>query len=101
MQEELDDCGARLGQELLEVGDELVPAGPHIAWHQLVDADDEYLFVVRSVENADLALPGDALVHTPQEVVGLFLRGWHLEARYLAALRVESGHHLPDRAVLA
>ncbi len=40
-------------------------------------------------------------MHAPQIVVRELLRTGHLERRDRAALRVEGGHHLLDRAVLA
>jgi hypothetical protein len=56
---------------------------------------------VRAVEDADLAGAGHLLVDTPQEVVGQLLGRRLLEAGDRRALWVESGHHAPDRAVLA
>ena len=56
---------------------------------------------MRSVEDADLALPRDVLVDAPQVVVGELLGRRDLERGDRAALRVERLHHLVDRAVLA
>ena len=44
---------------------------------------------------------GSAFVDAPQVVVIAFLGRGRLEAEDLAALRVDAGHHVPDRAVLA
>ena len=53
------------------------------------------------VEHADLAVAGHAAVDPPQEVVGQLLGRGHLERRHRAALRVERGHDVAHRAVLA
>ena len=65
------------------------------------DAYDEDLFIVRSVEDGDLALARSALVNAPQEVVSSFFGGRYLERCDVAALWIESRHDAPDRAVLA
>ena len=78
-----------------------VAALPDVAWHQLVDAHDQHFLVVRAIEDADLALARHLLMDAPQEVVRGLLGGRHLEARDVAALRVERAHHLANRTVLA
>ena len=44
---------------------------------------------------------GRSRVRAPQEVVLQFLGARVLEAEDLAALRIDAGHDVPDRAVLA
>ena len=66
---------------------------------QAMDADDEYLFIVRAVEDADAPAFGHTFHVAPQEVVVEFLRGRLFERIHLAALRVHARHHVFDGAV--
>src|ERR1700722_4193726 len=52
-------------------------------------AHDQYLLVVRAVEDPDLAALRQHPGATPEKIVLQFLRAWMLEAEYLAALRVD------------
>ncbi len=100
-QEELHDGGAVLGEGALELVDLVEPLGPHTLGHEVVDPDDQDILVVRAVEDPDLALARDRLVHPPQVVVGQLVAARDLEAGDRAPLRVEGLHHLVDRPVLA
>src|SRR4029453_8506587 len=66
-----------------------------------VHSHDEDLLVVRTVEDPDAAALGKELHAAPQVVVVEILRGRRLEGVHLAALRIDSGHHVLDRAILA
>ena len=66
-----------------------------------MDPDDQHLFVVRAVENADAAALGQAFHVAPQIVVVQFFRGGSLEGINLAALRIHAGHHVLDDAVFS
>ena len=112
MEEKLAHDDAVAGQVALERPDVLVPLVPQALGEQFardlllledfrVDANDQRLFVVTAVENADAAAFGHALRATPQEIVVEFLAGRRLERVDLAALRVDPGHHVFDRAVFA
>ena len=66
-----------------------------------VHAHDQRLLVVAAVEDADAAALGQALHAAPEVVVVEILAGRRLEGVDLAALRVDAGHDVLDRAVLA
>ena len=100
-EEELDDRRAVVGEDPLEVVDLVVARRPDLARHEVMHAHDQHVLVVRSIEDADLALARHLLVDAPQVVVGELLGGRDLEGRDRAALRVERLHDLVDRAVLA
>ncbi len=66
-----------------------------------MDADDEDLFVIGAIEDADAPPLGQACRRPPQEIVIEIGGAWMLEAEDLAALRVDAGHDVLDHAVLA
>ena len=113
VQEELEDHRAVADQVPLEGVDVLVapppellrrasPSGSRCAAEQLgVDLHDEDVLVVRPVEDADPAPLGQAPHVPPEEVVVELLGRRLLEAEDLAALGVDPGHDVLDRAVLA
>jgi hypothetical protein len=65
-----------------------------------VHANDEHVFVVGAVEDADHSLPRDGLVDAPEEVVLQLGFGRGLEGRHDAARRIETAHHVADGPVL-
>src|SRR5204862_8177943 len=66
-----------------------------------VNADDQNLFVMRAVEDANLAAFGQRLLTSPKEIV-IELFGRRLFERHdMTALRINSAHHVLDGAVLA
>ena len=62
---------------------------------------DQDFFVIGSVEDANASALWQFSRSAPQEVMLQFGGARMLEARYLAALRINSGHHVLDGAVLA
>src|SRR5439155_26601071 len=62
-------------------------------------ADDENFFVIRAIENADLAARRDALVGAPEILVVQFFVAGRLERVDVAALRIHAGHYVFDGAV--
>src|ERR1043165_3768319 len=66
-----------------------------------MNADDQYLFVVRPIENPDPTALGEASRSAPQKIVLQLLRTRVLEAEDLAALRIDAGHHVLDGTVLS
>jgi hypothetical protein len=66
-----------------------------------VHAGDQHLFVIGAVEDADPSALRQLAGGTPEKVVLQFCRGRVLEAEYLAALRVDPGHHVLDGAILS
>ena len=85
----------------LEVVDLLKSILPDRCGHELLDANDEHILVVRAVEDADAALARGGGVDPPQEVVAELLLGRHAERRHPRPLRVEGGPDLANQAVLA
>ena len=53
VQEHLDDRRAAFVEHLLELVDSLVAAFPFLLGHEIVDANHQHVFVVRTVEDAD------------------------------------------------
>src|ERR1700719_15827 len=59
----------------------------------------QHFFVIRAVENADLAALGNYFVTSPHKIViELFVAGL-FERPHIAALRIHSGHHMADQPV--
>ena len=65
-----------------------------------MNADNQHLFVIRSVEDADLPSLRKPARRAPQKVVLEFVRARLSEARNLAALGIDAGHDVPDRPIL-
>ena len=63
--------------------------------------NDEHLLVVRTVEDPDPPALGKPGCRAPQKVVLELLDARLLEAEDLTAFRIDSGHDVTDRAVLA
>src|SRR6267142_353228 len=112
VKEELEHARAVAVQVALEVRDRLValfprlffaaPVGNAFAAQDLrAHADDQDFLVIRAVEDADTPALREHARAAPQEIVLQLLRARMLEAVDLAALRVHSGHHVLDHAVLA
>src|SRR5580765_1959372 len=112
MEEELDDDGAVPMQVMFEVDDRLEtilpePAVASVRGQALssqdfrMDADDQHLLVIRSVEDADPPPLGEERDLPPEEVVSEFGRARMLEAEDIHALRIHARHDVADRAVLS
>ena len=63
--------------------------------------NDEHLLVVRTVEDPDPPALGKPGCRAPKKVMLEFLGARLFEAEDLTAFRIDSGHDVPDRAVLA
>ncbi len=66
-----------------------------------MNPDDEHLFVVRPVEDADMAARRQVAIGAPQKIMVQFKGARMLVAKDLAALRIDAGHDVLDGAVLA
>ena len=64
-----------------------------------VDPDNQDLFIVRAVENPDVAPPRQDPGIPPQVIMIEFFCAGHLETRDLDTLGVHTGHHVLDRTV--
>src|SRR5262249_57599367 len=80
---------ARLGRKLL--------AEKELWMHP----NDEHLFIVRPVEDADLPARRQPLLVAAEEVLVELARRRHLEALDAHTLRVDAAQHMADRPVLA
>ena len=65
-----------------------------------MDAHDEHLLVVGTVEHRDLARGGQMLLITPEVVVRELLGRWLLEALHRHAGGIDAAQDVADRAVL-
>jgi len=97
---ELQDMGAVVVQQLLEIVDVLVAPGPDGLRHHVVHPLHQHVFVVGTVEDAHLSLARRVLVIAPQEVVSRLRFGGDLEAGDVAALGVHGAEHMVNSAVL-
>ena len=64
-------------------------------------ANDQHLFVLAAIENADAAALGQAACRAPQEIVIEFEARRLLETEDLATGRIDALHDRSNRAVLA
>ncbi len=101
MQEELQDYDRVLNERLLEVVDVIEPLRPDLFRHELVDARDDHILVVRPVEDPDHPPRGNALMDAPEEVMLEFDFARDLEAGGLAAHRIDAAKNLLDCPVFA
>jgi hypothetical protein len=101
VEEELEHARALFGQQFLELVDLVVALLPRALVDIAVDARDQHVFVVRSVEDRDLALARRAGVDAPQEIVAGFLGRGLFEARNRNAHRVGATKQMADHPVLA
>src|SRR3989442_4326861 len=63
--------------------------------------DDEYLLVIRPVEDADPAAFWETQCRTPKKIVIQFRGAGMFEAEDLAALGIDARHHMANDAVFA
>ena len=58
-------------------------------------AEDEYFFVVRTIEDADAAALGQTARGAPEEIMFQLFSAGLLEAEDFASLRIDPGHDMP------
>ena len=63
--------------------------------------DDEHFLVIGPIEDADPSTLRQAAGGAPEKIVFQFFGARLLEAEHLTALRIDAGHDVPDRPVLA
>lgn len=66
-----------------------------------MDSDNQHLFVMRPVEDPDLAASGQRELRAPEEVVSELEPTGLLERGHRHALGVDPPHDVPDRPILA
>ena len=113
VQEELDDAGSVAVEMALQIRDRPIPLVPDrlvvvrrvrepFAAEDLgMHADDQHLLVVGPVEDADPPALRQITGRAPEKIVLQFRGAGMFEAEYLAALRIDPGHHVLDGAVFS
>ncbi len=101
MQEELQDRRSLFRKHALELVDVPVAAPPLHLGHQIKHAHNQHVFVMRAVENADLACSRRMAVYSPQVVVTEFAGRGLREAGDRDTLGVETAKNFSNGAVLA
>ena len=66
-----------------------------------VNSGDQNLLIIRAVEDSDLSTWRQLLARAPQVIMGQIDGRGHLETIDVDALRVDTRHHVFDRAILA
>src|ERR1035438_148232 len=113
VQEYLDDlCGVAM-KVLLQIDDRAKPLLPNVlvvaqlfgeplaAEKLRVHSNNEHLFVIGTVEDADPAAFGKAASCAPEEIMFKLLGAWLLEAEDLAAFRIDPGHNVAYGSVFS
>jgi len=113
VEEDLDDPGSIAVEMVLQVDDGTIPLLPNgLRIDPLIGKafapedfrmhpNDKHFFIIASIEDADPPAFRQMAGGAPEEIVLQFLDARLLETEDLAALRVDAGHDVPDRAVLA
>jgi len=66
-----------------------------------MDADDQNLFIIGSIENADPTALRQIASRSPEKIMLRFGGAGMFEAEDLATLGVHAGHHVADGSVLS
>src|SRR4029450_6614697 len=112
IQEQLHYLDPVVGEAVLPVVDLLEallpPAWPTAVLRKLLALqqfrmypNDEYLLVVRPIEDPDLAAAGQPLCISPEVIMIKFLARGDLEAMHRDTLRIDAAHNMPNRSVLS
>ena len=112
VEKKLDDSRAVPVKVSLQIDDGFVPSAPDVFFVEQelvgqplgpqdfrVHANDQHLFVVGPVEDADAAALRERARRAPEKVVVQLGGAGMLEAEDLAALWIDARHDVPDRAV--
>jgi dTMP kinase len=99
VQEEFENSDVILAEHLFEVVDLCVTLGPLRLRDEIVDSNDEDVFILGAVENPDVADRRDCFVNSPKKIVRGLFGGGLLERSDVATLRIDAGHYVADGAV--
>ena len=66
-----------------------------------MDPDDQYFFVIRTIEDADAASLGQTARGAPEKIMLQFFGAGLLEAEDFASLRIYPGQYMPYGAIFA
>ena len=101
MEHEFENARAAVGEKLLECVDLIITPLDRLGGNEFLHLDDQHIFIVRAVEEADEAARRHRLVDPPKVVVRQFFRSRGLERRDCDADRPAVVEYSPDGAVLA
>ena len=113
VQEKFDDAGAVAVEVLLQIYDGLIPLLPNgflveqlfrkalAAENLRMHSDDQHFLVIGTIEDADPPAFRQMSGRAPEKIMFQFVGGRLFETENLAALRIDPGHDVPDRTVLA
>jgi len=98
----------RLRSQVVDLSEAALPySWPAAVFRQLLVlqqlrmyANDEYLLVIRPIEDPNLATSGQPLCEAPEIVVIKLRTRGNLEAVHRHTLRIDAAHHMPNRSVL-
>jgi hypothetical protein len=99
-QEALEHGRPFIREQPLELDHALRPWVPHLGRYEPEHSHGDEVLVVGAVEDADHPALRALRVHPPEEVVGQLDRRRCLERRDTAALGIDAGEDVLDRAVL-
>ena len=66
-----------------------------------MNAHNQYIFIMRTVEESDGSPRGNGAVDTPEKIMIQFLGGRGFERLNPAALRVHAGHDMANRSIFS
>ena len=113
VQEEFDDDGAVAAEVFLQIHDGTAsslpecPVADQLARNSLIaqdfgmNADNQHFLVIGAVEDTDPSARGQTARRAPEEIMTQFFGARLLETVDFAALRVDAGQDVADRAVLS
>lgn len=101
VEKELQDGDVVFRKNFFKCIDLVVTARPDVLVDQIMDSHDENVFVMRTVEDTNVASGRDCSVDAPKIIVSQFTVAGSLEGGYMAALGVNSREDVANGAVLA
>jgi hypothetical protein len=101
MQEELQDMRAIQVEAAFEVIDLVIALRPDGFCNQVVDPNDQNIFVLRAIEDSDFTLCGSLSFNAPQKIVSEFLLSRLFEVGYMAAIGIHRADDVLDDSIFA
>src|ERR1700676_5044974 len=101
MQKEFQNLDLILRKVSFKPIDLAISSLPNFLGNEFVHPNNQNIFVLRTIEDADHAFFGHSLVNTPKEVVGQLFAIRYLKGDHRTSLRTDTRHHMADGSVLA